>query len=605
LAAVITSIAVTVTAVAIAVLAAPTAATASGDSAINGFRSVGYFTQWGVYGRGYQVKDIDTSGVASQLTHINYAFGNIHYQTLECFEANKAQGTGPNGSDGAGDAFADYGKSYSAAESVSGVADTWDQPLAGSFNQLKQLKAKYPQLRVMISLGGWTWSKNFSRAAATPATRQNFVESCIDLYIKGNLPMIDGRGGAGAAAGVFDGIDIDWEWPGSLNGLEGNHVDLVNDAANFKALLAEFRSQLDAYGAQTGKDYLLSAFLPANPADITAGGWNDPQIFNSLDFGNIQGYDLHGAWAPSLTGHQGNLHDDPADPREPARRFSVHKAVSAYTGAGIPPAKLGMGLAMYGRGWTGAPSAQPWGTASGAAPGTWEAGNEDYDLLKSRGTGYHNATVGASWRHDGSQWWTIDDPQSVSLKANYIRSQGLGGAMWWELSGDEPGDLVDALQGVLGSGPSGPVTGGPNPTPTTAGPTGTPTATPTSTPTGGCSAPAWSSSAVYTGGQQVTYNGHLWRARWWTQGEIPSAGGWGPWEDLGACGTTTPTATASPTVTPTGGSCAGVAAWNSSATYVNGDRATHAGRLWRAKWWTLGNVPGAEQWGPWEDLGAC
>ena len=92
----------TVTAVAVAALAGitafvalPSAAAASGDSAINGFRNVAYFTQWGVYGRGYQVKDVDTSGVAAQLTHINYAFANIHYQTLECFEANKAQGTGP------------------------------------------------------------------------------------------------------------------------------------------------------------------------------------------------------------------------------------------------------------------------------------------------------------------------------------------------------------------------------------------------------------------------------------------------------------------------------------------------------------------------------
>src|SRR5690606_29033937 len=141
--------------------------------------------------------------------------GNIHYQSLKCFIANKAQGTGPNGSDGAGDAWADFGMGYSAADSVSGAADVWDQPLAGSFNQLKQLKAKHPGLKALISLGGWTWSKNFSAAAATAAGRQTLVSSCIDLYIKGNLPVIDGRGGAGAAAGVFDGIDIDWEWPRS------------------------------------------------------------------------------------------------------------------------------------------------------------------------------------------------------------------------------------------------------------------------------------------------------------------------------------------------------------------------------------------------------
>ncbi|TGQ68041.1 chitinase, partial [Mesorhizobium sp. M8A.F.Ca.ET.207.01.1.1] len=103
-----------------------------------------------------------------------------------------------------GDAFADYTKAFSAAESVSGSADTWDQPLRGNWNQLKQLKAKYPNLKVLISLGGGTWSRGFS-SAARPENRQAFVASCIDAYIKGNLPVTDGAGGAGAALGVFDG----------------------------------------------------------------------------------------------------------------------------------------------------------------------------------------------------------------------------------------------------------------------------------------------------------------------------------------------------------------------------------------------------------------
>ncbi len=181
----------------------------------------------------------------------------------------------------------------------------------------------------MISLGGWTWSKNFSAAAATDASRKKFVSSCVNLYLKGNLPVIDGRGGPGSAAGVFDCIDIDWEWPGSDNGNTGNIVDPVNDRANFKPLLKEFRTQIDALGAQTGKRYELSAFLPANPEDIKAGGWNDPELYQYLDFGNVQGYDLWGAWVPNLIGHQGNLYDDPKDPRPANQRFSVDKAIRA------------------------------------------------------------------------------------------------------------------------------------------------------------------------------------------------------------------------------------------------------------------------------------
>ncbi|MFE3999212.1 glycosyl hydrolase family 18 protein [Nocardioides sp. YIM B13467] len=503
---------------------------AAEPTAINGYRNVGYFVQWGVYGRAFKLKQLETSGVADDLTHLNYAFGNIHHQTLTCFEANKAQGEGPNGSDGAGDAYADYGMSYAADASVSGTADTWDQPLAGSFNQLKQLKAKHPDLKVLLSLGGWTWSKNFSLAAATPESRRKFVSSCIDLYIKGNLPVIDGRGGAGAAAGVFDGFDIDWEWPGSPNGNTGNHVDPVNDRANFKALLAEFRSQLDALGSTTGKDYQLSAFLPANPQDIEAGGWNDPAIFNSLDFGNIQGYDLWGAWDPTLTGHQGNLYADPADPRPDGKRFSVDESVREYLDAGISPAQLGLGMAAYGRGWQGATSSAPWGPATAAAPGTYEAGNEDYDKLKSRGTDHYDAATGAGWRYDGNQWWSYDNKRTIAQKAAYAISKGLGGGMWWELSGDRQGELIGTFADAMRNGTGGPVEE-PDPTdPPTEEPTDPPTEEPTDPPGG---AAAWSATTVYVAGDRVTYGGHLWEAKWWTQGNTPGTEEWGPWKDLG------------------------------------------------------------------------
>src|SRR5262245_47021835 len=103
-------------------------------------RKVGYFAQWGIYARNFKVKNIDTSGMASKLTHINYAFGNVSEQG-RCFEANQL---------GVGDAWADYQTRFAAGDTVSGVADVFNQPLAGNFNQLKQLKAKYPNLRVNI-----------------------------------------------------------------------------------------------------------------------------------------------------------------------------------------------------------------------------------------------------------------------------------------------------------------------------------------------------------------------------------------------------------------------------------------------------------------------
>jgi chitinase len=399
-------------------------------------KKVGFFAQWGIYGRAFTVRSLDQLGMAGKLTHLNYAFGNIGADG-RCFQANAL---------GSGDAFADYQKSFDAASSVDGVADTWDQPLKGNFNQLKELKRKYPNLRVLISLGGWTYSKNFSDAALTAASRQALVSSCLDLYIKGNLPQIGGdpAGGAGSAAGVFDGIDIDWEWPGS----EGNTGNVIRpqDKQNFTLMAQEFRRQLDAYGATTGKRYDLSAFLPADPAKITAG-FEVPQIFNYLDWGTVQGYDFHGAWEPT-TNHQGNLYAAAGDP-SPVK-FSGDLAIGTYTSRGAPAAKLLLGVPFYGRGWTGVRNTnnglfQP-GTA---ATGTYEAGIEDYKVLKNRpGTRYRDTAAGALWLYDGTSWWSYDDPTVIAQKTAYVKTKGLGGVMVWELDGDD-GTLMTAVDAGL------------------------------------------------------------------------------------------------------------------------------------------------------------
>jgi chitinase len=508
------------------------AAADSVPARINGYRSVGYFPQWGIYDRLFTFQDLQEAGTADSLTHINYAFGNISHESLSCFMANKAQGTGPDGSDGAGDAWADYGMAYTAETSIDGTADTPDQPLAGSFNQLRQLKAQNPGLSAVISLGGWTWSKNFSKAAATAESRQRLVSSCIDMYLKGNLPVIDGRGGQGAAAGVFDGIDIDWEWPGTDAGLEGNGVDEANDAENLRLLLKEFRKQLDAYGAETGRSYSLSAFLPANPAHISAGGWDNPELYDYLDFGNIQGYDLWGSWEPTMTGHQGNLFDDPADPRADGERFSIDVAVQAYLDAGIDPAQLGLGLAAYGRGWAGAASPDPWKGASGPGPGSVEAGLEDYDKLRSLGTERIDGDLAAAWRHDGDQWWSYDNEETIKLKGDYIAEKRLGGGMWWELAGNRDGSLMSVLAQKLRQAPKGSAVDYEIP-----GATPAPAASGTADVSGTADAPAaaaepspWEETAVYTEGAKVDHDGLVYTAKWWTRGDRPGTQEWGPWE---------------------------------------------------------------------------
>jgi chitinase len=423
-----------------------------------GFNRVGYFVQWGIYGRAYFPRNLVTTQAANRLTHINYAFENIDPVNLTCLngvtKATTANPQDPNQGHGAGDAEADYQRTYSAGNSVDGSTDTFNQPLAGNFNQFRQLKAQSPNLKVLVSLGGWTYSKYFSDVALTAASRQKFVSSCIDMYLRGNLPLMAGRGGPGAAAGIFDGFDIDWEWPGA-DGHPGNHVRAA-DKQNFTLLLQEFHNQLNAFGAQTGKRYLLSAFLPADPAKIAAG-FDLTQIFSSLDFGNMQGYDFHGSgsdnsWEPNRTGHQANLNIDVDDPS--TVNFSVNDSINLYLNAGVSPRKLTMGLPFYGRGWQGVTDGGKhgeWQAAGGAAPGQFpeEASIRGYTNLVASVPGmtvFHDTQAVATFGYTGAggQWWTFDDAWSLGQKTAYVRARNLLGVMIWEMSGDD-GTLLSAV----------------------------------------------------------------------------------------------------------------------------------------------------------------
>ncbi|MGW4204583.1 glycoside hydrolase family 18 protein [Streptomyces sp. NPDC004726] len=400
------------------------------------YKRIGYFTQWGIYGRDFQVKDMDTSGQAAKLTHINYAFGNVSPDG-KCFIGGPA---------GEGDSWADYVRPVPAADSVDGVTDSPDQKLAGNFNELRELKAKHPGLKVMISLGGWSWSTHFSNAVLTEAKRKAFVSSCIDLYIKGNLPVDGARGGAGAAAGLFDGIDIDWEWPGSSG--DDDTIFRPEDKKNFTALVREFRVQLDAYAKSEAKQrhgkrkhYDLSAYVPTAPAKIDAG-FEVRKIMRDFDFVNLQGYDFHVS-GEKTTNQQSALYAE--------NDFSVDQTVRDWLRRGAPAHKLVMGMPFYGQGWTGVTGGgdgmgQP---AERPAPATFAAGYEDYKALKKlAASGQYKVyrENGSAWLFDGSTLWTYDDPQVLRAKTSYIRDKGLGGAMFWSLDADTAdGELTTAV----------------------------------------------------------------------------------------------------------------------------------------------------------------
>ncbi|MCX2950670.1 glycoside hydrolase family 18 protein [Lentzea sp. NEAU-D7] len=391
-------------------------------------RTVGYFIQWGVYDRNFRVKNLVDSGAAARLTHLNYAFGFLD-ESGKCVSA---------------DPWADWQMPHTAEQSVSGKADEAGQVLAGNLNQLKQLKAKYPRLRINISLGGWTGSRYFSNAALTPESRAAHVKSCTDMWIKGNLPGLP----EGAAKGVFDGIDLDWEWPGSNGNMTPPNVVRPEDKQNFTKLLAEYRRQM-------GWNRDLTAFLPADPKQVDAG-FEVRKVFCYLTFGTLQGYDYHGAW-DAAANQQSALRVPKGDPSE--FEFSSEVTVNAWLSRGAPRSKAVLGVPFYGRGWDGvAPGTRNGLFGTGVpAPAKYEAGYEDFHRIKAKLSEpgntykiYRDEKAGFAWIYDGKTWWTYDDATEMKRKARYINDRRLGGAMIWSLDGDTPqGELIKALDGAL------------------------------------------------------------------------------------------------------------------------------------------------------------
>nr|WP_330173603.1 glycoside hydrolase family 18 chitinase [Streptomyces sp. NBC_01498] len=373
--------------------------TPSGDQV-----KLGYFTEWGVYDRNYHVKNVVTSGSASKITHINYSFGNV--QGGKCT---------------IGDSYAAYDKAYTADQSVDGVADTWDQPLRGNFNQLRKLKAANPNVKVLWSFGGWTWSGGFGDAVKNPAA---FAQSCYDL-------IEDPRW-----ADVFDGIDLDWEYPNAC----GLSCDTSGPAA--------MKNMMQAMRAKFGANYLVTA---AVTADASSGGKIDAADYAGasqyMNWLNVMTYDFFGAFAAQgptaphspLTSYAGI----------PSAGFNSADAIAKYKAQGVPAKKLLLGIGFYGRGWTGVTQAAPGGTATGAAPGTYEPGIEDYKVLKNTcpATG---TIAGTAYAKCGSNWWSYDTPATIATKMAWAKSQGLGGAFFWDFTGDTAnGELITAISNGL------------------------------------------------------------------------------------------------------------------------------------------------------------
>jgi chitinase len=360
-------------------------------------RIIAYFFGWNADER--QIATLEQA--APLLTHINYAFGLI----------------GPDGRAVLGDQEADIERRYAPD-------DGGPDGLRGNFRQLQLLKERHPHLRTLISMGGWTGSGGFSDAAATPEGRRALASSCIELFLT-RWP------------GVFDGIDIDWEYP-VHGGLPDNGYR-PEDRRNCTLLFEELRRQLDALESTTGQRYLLTAALPAGKA-LPVSTFELRESAAILDWINVMTYDINGSATSGVTNFNAALRATRSDPRtdDEARYQNVAGTVAAFVEAGVPRDRLVVGMPFYGRGFTGVPE-----TSHGLYQPFDEIMSAHYrtiisDYLPTYERHWHEEAE-VPWLYDPASGTMLsyDDPESIGRKADYINHQGLGGAMFWELSGDD------------------------------------------------------------------------------------------------------------------------------------------------------------------------
>jgi len=403
----------------------------------------GYFEEWGINYGGFNIADLQKNGVADELTHLIYAFGNVIP-------------TSPPAC-----AIADPVAAYQNSTLPSVNGKPYTAPLYGNFGAIQQLKGLHPNLKVLISLGGQAGNvAGFVTAAGTASGRVALASSCIDMFVKGNIA-------AGVTApGLFDGFNIDWEFPGAA------------DKQNFTALLKAFRTQLNALSKTTGKKYVLTFDSPASPKkyinlDLKAAA-------AQVDFLTIDGYDYAEA-SDKQTNESSSLYDTPADPVYGDDRY-IDATVKAYLKAGVPAAKYTMGLPLYAVGWTGVPNvnhglhqnasgASPVLLADGsglcpnpdkatASPGcdsVLTAGFATYSTIENLTNKfgyiawYDSERVGATLYNPATgTFYSYDNPAAVAAKTAYIKKNKLGGAYVWALNDDDAsGSLTKAVAAGL------------------------------------------------------------------------------------------------------------------------------------------------------------
>lgn len=356
------------------------------------YKIVGYYPSWAIYNTPpFEPTELDFH----LITHINYAFAGVK----------------PNGEIELGDPWADI--EYFPKGSTPGEYQEGAEGYAGNFMALYHIKQKWPDLKILISIGSEAFSKSFSPMANDPIARTNFVKNAIQFSKQYH----------------FDGIDIDWEFPGAQGNEEG-----IRDKENFTLLMAEL------YHAAKDEEtpLLVSIAAPATPAHYM--NIEISKIHNYVDWINLMAYDFHGPDMNSdnfITNHQAPLYSSKAGNQE----LNVDSAVRYYLEQGVPSRKLVLGISLEGHAYANASGL--FTSYEGAAAGLDDTGMRPFsqiaeDLSVSDLHWDNISKVPYLYNSTNREFVTFENEKSIISKAQYVKQQALGGVMIWELSLDTP-----------------------------------------------------------------------------------------------------------------------------------------------------------------------
>lgn len=356
---------------------------ASADQSSSGKYIVGYF-----FPRDRIAEENEIA--VEKLTHINYAFANI--KDGEIIEGFKNDST--------------------------------------NFSVLNKMKVRNPHLKILVSVGGWTWSGQFSDLSLTAESRKKFIISSINFLTRHKL----------------DGIDLDWEFPN----LEGyGNIYRPEDKKNFTYLLQEFRTALDEVGKKENKYFLLTAAVGA--FDDYIANTEMEKASQYLDLINVMAYDLYESDYDKVAGHHTALYSNPND----LKNVSADAAVQKYLSLGVPADKIVLGVAFYGRAWEAATTENN---------GLYQKAGA---VKKHVGTSFKNLKPNLENKNGFKRYWdpiarapylfneeekifiSYDDEESLKEKCIYIKEFNLKGAMFWEYQSDFENKLLQTLDDCL------------------------------------------------------------------------------------------------------------------------------------------------------------